>query len=637
MKSVKKLLVFFFFFLLVMSLCACGSSDIDADFVYEQAKFLGIQLESASVYHGCLSNDDNDPVNVLFLNSTEYDDIAPENRTFSYAGIYMLDMDTGIWYDSSFVDWDKVYNETDSFDFRVREDVLMNYLCRYGEKVDFGYDSIKTSDLSAKDIESINQRLQMDMLTQTAAVYPYTSIDEEPRQLSDEEITALLYRPAGYVKAVISTVTDAIAYLDMRYPELWMGMSIYNGVDVEDWWLRSAQEILYCGYDDDAQYASRSCVVNCITYLLEDDYQIESLIAFWPDPNVLNEDGPQKAINFIKTSDGYIFFDPVLRMRGDAVSRYGSQLPQMTCSSLAEYIETIRQTPELADVIKYIFKNSGGVRMEYKKTYTDGYTIETESPGIELVYYSVPAQEPGQDIKPENIGNYKLSSMLGGVTLTAEEAYALVGEEPEVIQETVKTAGDLLMFMMAARITEGDGCYCTDVDGYIWHWNMDVPTFLKKGRGGCGDCANLANYMLAGDYEEVGFMDQAYYPGSGGSHVYTYILYEGEYYIVDFSWYVFNAYEVTRDYIVPVMNSLTQWPEMIQWVYGDVCLVMTYDTPGMQYPVIFGEMYENEFGGMYYVLPEGVEYTVLYEAEDGYQYYHMPFDTSVYDWNVFWK
>ena len=54
------------------------------------------------------------------------------------------------------------------------------------------------------------------------------------------------------------------------------------------------------------------------------------------------------------------------------------------------------------------------------------------------------------------------------------------------------------------------------------------------------------------------------------------------------------------------------------------------------YPVIFGEEYEQEFGGIYYILPEGCEYTILHEAPDGYQYHHIPFDRSAYDWSVFW-
>lgn len=132
-------------------------------------------------------------------------------------------------------------------------------------------------------------------------------------------------------------------------------------------------------------------------------------------------------------------------------------------------------------------------------------------------------------------------------------------------------------------------------------------------------------------------MDHAYYPGDGGSHVYTYILHQGKYYILDYSWYIFNGYEPTRDYVPSVLSNLTEWAKKGPQVYGDLNLIMTYDTPGMQYPVVFGEQYAAEFGGEnYYILPEGVEYQILYEAADGYQFYHIPFSKTSYDWNVFW-
>lgn len=605
---------------------------IDSEFVYEQAKLLHIQLNAVAAYQGQTPSSTPETVNLLFFQSTTYRDLPREQWPFSAPGFYMLDMDTGIWYDGSFLNWDIMVKGSE-WNYDTKETALMCYFTFYEQAQSWHEEpqfpgSGQYTALSAAELEPINQKLLIDELTRQLTVYPYQSIDQEPRQLSDAEIAALVHRPAGYVKSMISTVPDAIAYLDLRFPELWMGMILHNGIDVDTRWLRSADEIL-SSYESNA---SRSCIVNCITYLLDDNYQIESLIAFWPDSQELNEDGPQKVINVIKTNDGYLFFDPVLRMQGDGMSRRGDLLPEMKCSSVAEYVEHIRQNPTLSSIIKFIFKNTGGGRMDFVRSFTDGYTITTNSPGIETVYYSVDPQEPGQHIKPENIGKYKLSTMLGGVTLSVEEVKALVGQEPSVIREKIKTAGDLLMFMLAARLTEGDGCYCTEVDGHVWHWNMDARTFLRKGRGGCGDCANLANYMLDGDYEEVGFIDHAYYPGFGGSHVYNYILFEGKYYIVDFSWFIFGNYEVTRDYPVTVLDSLDQWKGQ---VYQNVCLVMAYDTPGMQYPVIFGETYHQEFGGVYYILPEGVEYTVLYAAPDGYQYYQIPFDTSAYDWNTF--
>lgn len=620
--------------LLCVSLCACGTNTteppIDPEWVYEQAKSLNIQLNAAGTYRGYVSNETNDPLNLLLLQSTEYLHLPPESYTFDYAGIYILDMDTGTWYDSSFLIQERVATFGGTPDFSLREDCLMHYFYLYGEKALWGLDQIKTRDLSSEEIASVNHRFLLDTLTETAVPYPYASVDEEPRKLSDDEIKALYGLPHGLVRSAISTVPDAIAYMDFRFPELWMGLSVHNGIDTHSRWMRSAQEILVCTKDtpESKNAASRACVVNCLTYLLDDDYEIESLIAFWPDPRAMGESGPEKAINAIKTPTGYLFFDPVTRMQGDVMSRLGDLLPEMTCSSVAEYIETIRQNPALSSTIKYIYKNTGGVRMDYRHTFTTGFTIETESPGIEMVYYSVPAQEPGQHIKPENIGSYMLSTILGGTTLTPEEAYALVEAEPEVVQEKVKTAADVLMYMMASRMVEGTGCYCTDIDGHTWHWNMDAKTFMKDRRAGCGQCANLGRYLLDGDYEEIGFVDHTYFPGGGGGHVYNYIVCEGKYYIVDFSSYYFSGYEPTQDFKVPVLNTLEEWGTKIHDYYQNVCLSMTYNQC-RGFPVVYGD-------DTFFSVPEDAAFTILYDAGSGFTLNRLPFDRKHYNWDTFW-
>ena len=123
------------------------------------------------------------------------------------------------------------------------------------------------------------------------------------------------------------------------------------------------------------------------------------------------------------------------------MSRCGSVLPQMKCSSMAEYIENIRQDPALGTTIKFIFKNTGGVRMNYQYLFNPNYTIQTDSSDIEMVYFSVDAKEAG---------------------------------------DQVKTAADVLMYMLAAKIADSNGCKCTPVGGHTWHWNMSAMELWRK-------------------------------------------------------------------------------------------------------------------------------------------------------------
>ena len=197
----------------------------------------------------------------------------------------------------------------------------------------------------------------------------------------------------------------------------------------------------------------------------------------------------------------------------------------------------------------------------------------------------------------------------------------------------MKTAGDVLMYMLAAQTGDNGGGYCTDWDGYTWHTNFTAKEVMERKLSNCGASANLANYLLEGDYEEVGFILHAYYPGNGGGHVYNYFLYEGKYYIVDFSWYIFANYAPSQDFPVLVLDKLENYTgDTIGKLYGGVSLAIAHTSTGQHLPNIFGEQY----GEPYYYVPEGSAYTLLYEAGDGYLIAEKPLDKKHHDYTLFW-
>lgn len=128
------------------------------------------------------------------------------------------------------------------------------------------------------------------------------------RRLSDEEIAALdLCRPAD-VRAAISTVGDAWAYLNRRYPSLWhdAGTSFYPGDPYILY--HPASYFLY-----DAQYTTGRCDIATIaTWLLNDDMDICAVYAI--GDNVVT-----RAVNRIALDDEYVYIDMVRGM--DAIKR----------------------------------------------------------------------------------------------------------------------------------------------------------------------------------------------------------------------------------------------------------------------------------------------------------------------------
>lgn len=439
------------------------------------------------------------------------------------------------------------------------------------------------------------------------------------------------YPKSQALREEISTVDEAAKYLDGRFPELWMSLHLNNGQDDINW-LRSGAEILE---DEELNAAGRSCIASAASYLLGDDMDISALVCFWYDGMA---GGPMKAINCIKTDAGYEFVDIAKMLSGDEMSRFGSLLPEGTYPSVEEYVDTLCADPELGPNIYSLHLFRNGEKFIFRMREDGWVTMLTPDNSEIYVNESLHVSDEELEeklyghIKPENIGSYQLSTVLGGITLTAEEAYALVDASPEQAKEKIKTAGDVLMYMLAARVGDCGGCRCDEWDGHIWHTNFTAKEVMEYRLSNCGASANLANYMLEGDYDEVGFILHAYYPGNGGGHVYNYILHEGKYYIVDLSWYIFAGYDVNNDFPVMVLDSLEEYGQRVHDLYGGVCLVIAHTSTGQHLPNIFGD----DFGDVHYFVPEGAEYSVLYESGDGYLIGEMPLDKKYHDWNMYW-
>lgn len=454
------------------------------------------------------------------------------------------------------------------------------------------------------------------------------------RLLTDAEIAALDGKTPQQLKEALSTVADVKAFLNRRYPSLWHdgGMSFCDN-DPETVY-RSA----YCFLaNDDAPAVGRCDIATMATYLLSDDLDICGLYA-------IGDGVITRAVNRIKTGDMYIFVDMVEGMDADAECRSPSapQLPQARTASQEEYLELILSDATLKQQISDIALEDKGIGFmtytnnefrtfnQVNSIYTDVSKVLTDAEYYEKKYGHV---------KPENIGQYQLSQVLGGVTLTADEARALVDATPEQVKEAVKTAGDVLMYMLAANIQDSHGDKTMCIDGNWWHYNMSAKEVMQTRTGNCGSSANLANYLLEGDYDEVGYILQGYYPGNGGGHVYNYILQDGKYTIVDYSWYIFGGYYPENDFPVLMITGLDSLEDFVPYcerLYGGVSLLLAHTSGGRHYPNIFGE--DSADLGNVYVIPEGVPYTLLYNDENGYVLAEMPLPDppQAMDWRIYW-
>lgn len=95
--------------------------------------------------------------------------------------------------------------------------------------------------------------------------------------------------------------------------------------------------------------------------------------------------------------------------------------------------------------------------------------------------------------------------------------------------DKLHTAEDAVRFLQASGYhsdySYNQGNY---FDGINWSWVLPADFTYKVMAGTCGGTANIMNRLLAGDYEEQGYVEYL------GSHVFNYIKQDGWYYFCDF-------------------------------------------------------------------------------------------------------
>jgi len=442
----------------------------------------------------------------------------------------------------------------------------------------------------------------------------YAVVDLSQRKLTDAQITAMLNNTPQKLRMDISTPADAISFLNKKFPSLWMSYHLRQDANNNIIILRSGQEIL------SSSVAGRSDMATAMSYLLSDDMDIKSIYGYYHGLDGSLD--PILEANYIYTNSEYDIFDPVVGMDSDQGSRGKFILPNMTVSSMDDYAKAISNDSTLSNVVDvdslYVIKDGQQITFTDK----DGWTTITQ-PTVQPFYSNKSISDKINDcMNPENIDKYKLPKILGELTLSATDAKALIGQPPAVIKENVKTAGDLLLYMLAAKMKLKNGDEQVMADGHQWHYNDTADVTLKENLGNCGRMANLANYLLEGDYQEIGFILQSY-TGHSGGHVYNYIKYQDKYYIVDFSSYLFNNYDPSNEFNFISMGNLKDYATRYKECYGGVAEIIAHTSPGTHLP--------NVWEGDYCYYPDNAKFTIIMQTSEC-QVSTLPCPLQVPDW-----
>jgi hypothetical protein len=124
---------------------------------------------------------------------------------------------------------------------------------------------------------------------------------------------------------------------------------------------------------------------------------------------------------------------------------------------------------------------------------------------------------------------------LGGPQLTDKKIIDLINkQDPKSMSKSIDTLYDVVRYYYLAGFkTLSSDHKDIPFNGVYWQHHKTGPEALITNCGDCSGNAVLAAYLLAGDYDEVGYITYNIENGSG--HVFNYIKQDGKYYFTDFS------------------------------------------------------------------------------------------------------
>lgn len=127
------------------------------------------------------------------------------------------------------------------------------------------------------------------------------------------------------------------------------------------------------------------------------------------------------------------------------------------------------------------------------------------------------------------------ANVLGESSMTNVEIHAMLPLSPEEKQAEISTLYEALQLYQVGNFYASDDNIRIHEGGYAWEHHKPGYHAVRTNTGCCATDSNWLNYILRGDYDEVGYIATSQRDGSG--HIFNYILHEGRYYIVDLTHY----------------------------------------------------------------------------------------------------
>ena len=306
----------------------------------------------------------------------------------------------------------------------------------------------------------------------------YPTVFGEPR-LTTAELTALLDGGDTLEMAMtVNTVPDALRLLRLRQQ---------TGEDINN---QDAEATLLYGSSQPRGW------VEALLYLLAGDYEDSGRIDLFAPDNYYG-------FCAVKQNGLYYAFDP-FEIRGDRWITFSDM--SFADADVQTLADTLRKNCDYSPFTKGVYEvntytlpdmETWTLEKAFKqREYTDEEIQQLASAGLTL--------EEAAD-KLHYIEDAALFLRASGYRVDEDDAYFLQGRY--------------------VNFSLTPGCYIGD---YGWSWGLPADYTYEYMAGTCRGTSNLMNRLLAGDYEEQGYVLYL------GCHIFNYIKQDGYYYFCDF-------------------------------------------------------------------------------------------------------
>ena len=229
---------------------------------------------------------------------------------------------------------------------------------------------------------------------------------------------------------------------------------------------------------------------------------------------------------------------------------------------------------------KWYFLANGQVQTQYsgvamydgaffvveKGVLNDNYNGTIEYDGKEFYVKNGQLAGPTDSINYDPvIDHYQIPAGLGLPQYNVDEIQQMIADNLSLdeVASRIATYADLIQYLHQKNYvmdTRGDLKFA--YEKYQFHVNRSAQTVFNDNSGNCGGSSNLVNYILRGDYDSQGYVQES---GEQGGHIYNFFLSDGIYYFADLTQIVGpeNAYH--HNYTIYTANDPQ---EFSNWYIG---------------------------------------------------------------------